>query len=436
MKKIFKLFVVVARFIGLFCLINQVTTFDVEAGTTSAAFLDIPVGVRNIAMGETGATSNDVNAIYWNPSGLADVSSKQLSLMHAIWFEDISYENLYYCQPMGIGVLGFGLNYLYMHSIEKYDEYDNFLNETYKPSDMMVILGYARKLLLRGAPPRRGDEAIAIGLNIKYISSKLEDETGTAFAIDVGGIYDKFRIKNSELRIGLAIQNIGTKMKFIDEKYALPMNIKLGCSYNFMPLISQSPNLLISAFDINKPIDNDVRVNFGTEYSRKFGENILLSGRVGYKTNTEGYDAIDGLSVGFGFSFQDYSIDYAFVPYGDLGDTHRISLIARFAGASARQAKFGGSGEKKERKREEGKKARESERKEVKVDLEKEAEKEKIYQEGIKYLEGKNYIEATGKFNAVIQIDSAYKDVLAKWREAWRGASQELIKVEKEEKKK
>ncbi len=119
-------------------------------------------------------------------------------------------------------------------------------------------------------------------------------------------------------------------MKFIDEGDPLPMNIKVGCSYNILRRVNSAATL---ALDVNKPVDNDVRVNFGTEYSRKFGGNILLAGRVGYKTNTKGYEAIDGISAGFGFGFKDYFLDYAFTPYGDLGDTHRVSVIAKFGGA-------------------------------------------------------------------------------------------------------
>ncbi|MFA5780265.1 MAG: PorV/PorQ family protein [Elusimicrobiota bacterium] len=300
------------------CLINQATTYAIGPGTTTASFLKIAIGAKNIAMGETGVTSDDVSAIYWNPAGLNYVSSKEISLMHAIWFQDISYEHLGYAHPTKIGTFGLGLNYLSMKAIEEYDEYDNRLNETYKPSDMAATISYSRKV-----------KDIPVGINIKYISSNLEDETGTAFAVDIGGMYDKLKIKNERLKIGVVVQNIGTKMKFIDESDPLPMNIKVGCSYNILRRVNSA---IILALDINKTIDTDVRTNFGSEYSRKFGKNILLSGRVGYKTNTKGYDAIDGLSAGFGFSIREYSFDYAFVPFGELGDTHRISLLAKFGG--------------------------------------------------------------------------------------------------------
>lgn len=39
---------------------------------------------------------------------------------------------------------------------------------------------------------------------------------------------------------------------------------------------------------------------------------------------------LSGLTVGSGFKLNIFDIDYAFVPYGDLGYTHRSSLLAKF----------------------------------------------------------------------------------------------------------
>ena len=45
------------------------------------------------------------------------------------------------------------------------------------------------------------------------------------------------------------------------------------------------------------------------------------------KTNQ---DIGEGITAGIGLKMGKTSIDYAYVPYGDLGDTHRISLGMRF----------------------------------------------------------------------------------------------------------
>jgi len=52
-----------------------------------------------------------------------------------------------------------------------------------------------------------------------------------------------------------------------------------------------------------------------------------LALRVGYKTNQ---DVGSGITAGIGFKMGKVSIDYGYVPYGDLGNTHRISLGIKF----------------------------------------------------------------------------------------------------------
>ena len=80
--------------------------------------------------------------------------------------------------------------------------------------------------------------------------------------------------------------------------------------------------------DIVKPEKEEISYHTGMEWWLK---NILVV-RGGYK-----YDSamatlgpLAGLTAGAGFKINIFDIDYAFVPYGDLGLTHRISLLAKF----------------------------------------------------------------------------------------------------------
>ncbi|MCP4481312.1 MAG: hypothetical protein GY817_00585, partial [bacterium] len=36
--------------------------------------------------------------------------------------------------------------------------------------------------------------------------------------------------------------------------------------------------------------------------------------------------ALDGVSAGLGFVYSNYGIDYAYVPFGEYAETHRVSL--------------------------------------------------------------------------------------------------------------
>src|SRR2546426_219154 len=76
--------------------------------------LKLQTGPRAIAMAESFAgIADDVNAIQYNPSGLAYLGEKQLTLMHAVWFQDIFYDHLAVAWPIqDVGTIGLSGLYL------------------------------------------------------------------------------------------------------------------------------------------------------------------------------------------------------------------------------------------------------------------------------------------------------------------------------------
>jgi len=83
-------------------------------GSTSAPFLKLPTGARAIGMGESYvAVGDDVQAIGWNPAGLAKSKMRQFTFMHSEWIEGIRYESLAYAQPLGgLIAVGGGVDFL------------------------------------------------------------------------------------------------------------------------------------------------------------------------------------------------------------------------------------------------------------------------------------------------------------------------------------
>ncbi|MDD5304698.1 MAG: hypothetical protein PHS14_16510, partial [Elusimicrobia bacterium] len=57
----------------------------------------------------------------------------------------------------------------------------------------------------------------------------------------------------------------------------------------------------------------------------------VISIRSGYDQNrTRGLDGFTGLSAGAGFDFSALRLDYAWIPFGDLGSVNRITIAFRF----------------------------------------------------------------------------------------------------------
>jgi hypothetical protein len=118
----------------------------------------------------------------------------------------------------------------------------------------------------------------------------------------------------------MAIQNIGTQIKFIDREARIPAIFRVGSSVALMHSANQQ---LLGSFEFSHPPDNSERLNVGAEYG--FKNYFFLRG--GYNIN---YDS-EGLAGGAGFHFPvsvagQADLDYAFTDMKDLGAAHRFSL--------------------------------------------------------------------------------------------------------------
>ena len=284
--------------------------------------MKIEAGARPVAMGGAFvAVADDANTTYWNPAGLAELGEGEITAMHNEWLEDIRYEFLAYAQPIKSErkAQGFGVSVmcLYMTGLEERTTETMEPEGTFAAYDIAVAGAYALKV----------SKAVSIGANVKLIHQRIEDETAWSGAVDLGLLYKQLRPRGG-LQLGFAVQNIGPGIKFIEESDPLPLNIKAGIAKSFE--LRQIKSKLTLALDVNAPIDNVPNGHFGAEFVYKKIENIELAGRVGYKTNTiSDLNALSGLSAGAGFIWKRMGVDYVWVPYGDLGNTHRISLTIK-----------------------------------------------------------------------------------------------------------
>lgn len=269
-----------------------------ENGSSGGQLLKIGVGARPAAMGEAFCGVNgDVNNIYYNPAGLAQIRNAQFSVNHQEWLDDLRHESLSYVRPWFDGVAGMSMACLTMDELSGSNALGNTTG-SFDANDMVAGVTYAKTLR----------EHLAIGMGLKLLRQKIASENATAISGDMGAI---LRLSKS-LSLGTTVQNLGTKVKFVNESDSLPIIFKIGGAYR-----TPGDRLLV-AVDANQPVDDDLRVNIGAEY--QFINNTFAI-RGGYKS---GIDQ-GGVTAGAGFHIRNCRLDYAFVPYGGLGNTHRIS---------------------------------------------------------------------------------------------------------------
>lgn len=285
-----------AVIIGISILPFNLICYADGPGTTAASFLKIGVGARATAMGEAfTALADDGTAFYWNPAGLIQIKQRELSATYNLWFQGISQGYISFGFPSLGGTVGLGVNYVDMGDIEGRDEQGNPTGD-FGASDVHLFAGYADKF-----------KNISWGITVGWLKDTIDKDTKTTFLGNIGLLYPL----TERFTLGVVAQNIGTKLG----NDPLPFTFKVGAASKL--------ETLTLAVDIAKPQDDEIYYCLGAEWWLR----NLLALRVGYKTNQ---DIGIAITAGIGLKISKTSIDYAYVPYGDLGSTHRISLVIRF----------------------------------------------------------------------------------------------------------
>ena len=292
-----------------------------SSGTEGASFLDIPVGAGPAAMGAAyTALSNDAYAPTLNPGGLGFLESTQFSGQHIAYLESMNYEYLSFALPLPRSAscaspvdcpgsaLGGSVQYLGSGDITGRDASGN------PTGDFSSY--YASYNLAFG---KSFNEKLSLGLTGKMISAKLDDVSASAYAADLGTMY-KLR---GNLMLAAKVTNVGSKLKFLSEGDSLPMAFHVGAAYR------PGSRWLITSEGVY-PKTGLASFHLGGEWRPL----EMLALRMGYRTDTlKGLSMLAGYTLGMGVNVWGQELAYAWLPYGDLGNTHYISLLMKFGEA-------------------------------------------------------------------------------------------------------
>ncbi len=229
-----------------------------NAITPAVPFMLIAPDSRSGAMGDVGvAISPDAMAQYWNSSKLAFAEKDMgAALGYTPWLkrlvDDIilSYLSGYYRIDKN-QTIGAGLRFFSMGNITFTDVNGANIGE-FSPHEYAVDLSYNRKL----------GEHFSLGVAPRFILSNLTNgqtstgetsRSGTSFAIDINGYYQKsseILDKDVDWALGFNISNIGSKMSYTEtQKNFIPTNLRLGGA---LTLNIDDYNSITAALDLNK----------------------------------------------------------------------------------------------------------------------------------------------------------------------------------------
>lgn len=314
-----------------------------KVGTTAVPFLGIAIGPRASAMGSAfTAVASDATALYYNPGGIARMGKSQVYFSHTNWLVNTSLN------WVGV-VLNFDGNNAIGVSLTQMDYGEDEVTTVQQPegtgelwsaSDLCMAISYSRNLT----------DNFSIGGSVKYIQQKLWNESGSAFAMDVGLV---FITQFNDMRLGMSISNFGTDLRMdgkellhrVDldpdaighnetivarlktDSWPLPVFFRVGLA---MDVIRLGKSRLTVAADAFRPSDNAETVNVGGEFS--FNEMFFL--RAGYKSLFRD-DSEEGVTLGAGFCMSynnmfSWHIDYTYANFGLFEDISMIALGVSF----------------------------------------------------------------------------------------------------------
>lgn len=302
-------------------------------GTTSPESLRVAAAPRAAAMGESFAgLADDVNAIAYNPAGLAFLERQEIALMHNQFVNGVTQEYAAYALPTHrIGTLAVSANLLRVEPFKAFDQNDQPIGEV-SADDLALSGAYA--ISWRG---------LSVGGAFKHIRSRLAEATARGAAYDAGAVL-RFR---GGFSAGGSVQNMGRGLRYDQETAPLPRMTRGGLAWKGPFLWPRSA----SAFTVEGGFPNDRSPFFSAGMEIRF--HPVVAFRAGYRGSQD-----DDLKFSWGAGFRvplrragsasseptrearydraetilpaELEIDYAFVKLGDLGITHRIALLLRF----------------------------------------------------------------------------------------------------------
>jgi tetratricopeptide (TPR) repeat protein len=262
------------------------------------------LGLADVAM------THGADSIFSNPASLAVLKEGELSVHHNSWLVDTWQETGLVALPMGRwgGAALFG-DHMDYGSFEGRDPAGN-LTASFSASRNGGGVGWGWDV----AP------GLAVGAAVKATLQQLADDTSQGFSGDIGALYHATPL----LQAGLAFINIGPSL----QGDGLAQKAVLGLASHVEPSDRISVQLGVSAEGEAGGVD---RLHLG-------GEMTFLgkyAARLGYQADFEEdlLGGFHGFTAGAGYAWNDLQVDYAWVPFGTLGDSNRVSLSWHFSHA-------------------------------------------------------------------------------------------------------
>lgn len=277
------------------------------ASLAGADFLNQTQDVRSLGMGEAGqASASGVEGLTVNPAAVHDVEAQQAYFTHQFLGNGIGSDDLAW--GLTKGVHHFALSWLHV-GYGTLQGRDDLANQTggFAPSADAYGLTYGTNV-----------GPVKFAATVKRVSFKIVTSAETT-SFDAGARY----ALNDDWTLGMSGENLGGSLKFDALSDPLPSRVAGGTSW-------RASDAFTLALDLVGPLYSPAYAALGSEYRLRVDDTASFFFRAGINTRTPDAGRFAGLKVGLGAAFRSVSIDYAFAPGADVGDSHLFALTWRF----------------------------------------------------------------------------------------------------------
>jgi Type IX secretion system protein PorV len=327
------------------------------AGGAAVPFITIGPDARASGMGDLGTgVADDLNAIHWNPAGLAFQYDRQIGLSFSSWLPQfnagLSYNRLNYAQYWSAIQGTFAVDIL-VFNLGEFIRTDVNGRETgrFRSFEYTINAAYATQL----------NDDLGIGLGVKYIESNLGESAsaggggiGRTGALDVSLLYKPLKLKIADMdlsdrfSLGVNLRNIGPSVTYNQFADPLPTQMRFGLATTF---VRDEYNDLKFAADFTKLLVNRrtdgtfdaVPVNLITGWATpsfelagglEYWYDRTIALRTGYYFEPNQVGNRNYFTMGFGVRFDIFEFNGSYIiptqTNHPLANTLRVSLIVNF----------------------------------------------------------------------------------------------------------
>lgn len=331
------------KLVFLLALFLASATYAQVGGRSTYQFLNLQISPRQAALGGKTITNYDYDPTQglYNPATINPEMDNQLSINYNNYLGDVNYGSAAYAYlwDRRTQVLHTGVTYINYGSFDGYDEQGNETS-SFGGGEVALSVGHARNIAFTN---------FHVGVNLKLISSKLEQYSSFGVAADIGLMYV---YEDWDLHFAAVARNVGTQLTPYENSIEkLPFELVLGASQTLenIPIrwhfTLENMQRWKVAFANENRDQSDLEGNatsekinffdhafrhmiFGIELFPESGFNIRLGYNVrrGEELRILEQRAFAGLNAGFSVKFNKIRLSYAYSKYSSAAASSYFGL--------------------------------------------------------------------------------------------------------------